>query len=96
MKGGGDRIVAATPTDRGVDDASQVAPLLDQVAEPEAFLKVAGAISRHARHAAIRRMSPVYFINLAVIRISSPWRLHHHLLLARYIFDTQCSVHSWY
>jgi len=28
------RIVASLLTDRGVDDASQVGPLLDQIAEP--------------------------------------------------------------
>jgi hypothetical protein len=51
------RIVAATLTGRGVDDASQVAPLLDQVADPVASLIGDGAYDRtdvyatmHDRH----------------------------------------------
>jgi len=32
------RIVAATLTDRGVDDATQVGPLLEQIADPVASL----------------------------------------------------------
>lgn len=38
------RIVAATPTERGVDDASQVEPLLDQIAGPVASLTSDGAV----------------------------------------------------
>ena len=37
------RIVATTLTDRGVDDAAQVGPLLDQVADPVASLTGDGA-----------------------------------------------------
>ncbi|XKH38719.1 IS5 family transposase [Azospirillum doebereinerae] len=40
------RIVAATLTDRGVDDASQVAPLLDQISQPVASVTGDGAYDR--------------------------------------------------
>ncbi len=43
MDAGSGRIVAATLTERGIDDASQVAPLLDQVAEPVASVTGDGA-----------------------------------------------------
>ena len=42
------RITAATLTDRGVDDATQVGPPLDQVADPVASLMGDGALD-HAR-----------------------------------------------
>ena len=42
------RIVAATLTDRGVDDATQVGPLLDQIDHPVASLTGDGALD-HAR-----------------------------------------------
>ena len=57
LDAGSGRIVAATLTDRGVDDASQVAPLLDQISEPVASVTGDGAYDRmgvyasvHARH----------------------------------------------
>ncbi|MFZ1426915.1 MAG: IS5 family transposase, partial [Geminicoccaceae bacterium] len=40
------RIVAATLTDRGVDDATQVGSLLDQIADPVASLTGDGAFDR--------------------------------------------------
>ncbi|CAO3363655.1 Transposase [Azospirillum palustre] len=52
------RIVAATLTERGVDDASQVAPLLDQVAEPVASLTGDGAYDRTGVYAAVHERHP--------------------------------------
>ena len=46
MDAGSGRIVAATLTDRGVDDASQVGPLLDQISEPVASVTGDGAYDR--------------------------------------------------
>ncbi len=46
LDAGSGRIVAATLTDRGVDDASQVAPLLDQISEPVATVIGDGAYDR--------------------------------------------------
>lgn len=54
---GSGRILAATLTDRGVDDASQVARLLDQISRPVASVTGDGAYDRtgvcasvHERH----------------------------------------------
>lgn len=55
MDGGSGRIVAATLTDRGVDDASQVAPLLDQINEPLATLTGDGAYDRTRVYAAVQQ-----------------------------------------
>src|SRR4051812_32657495 len=46
LDAGNGRTVAATPPARGVDDASQVAPLLDQISEPVASLTGDGAYDR--------------------------------------------------
>ncbi|WP_377807928.1 transposase (plasmid) [Azospirillum sp. A29] len=45
------RIVAATLTDRGVDDAAQAGPLLDQVADPVTALLGDGAYDRNSIYA---------------------------------------------
>ena len=47
------RTVAATLTDRGVDDAAQVGPLLDQVADPVASLTGGGAYDRNGAYAEV-------------------------------------------
>ena len=52
------RIVAATLTDRAVDDAAQVGPLLDQIDEPVAFVMGDGAYDRTAVYAAVRERHP--------------------------------------
>ncbi|MGY0790297.1 IS5 family transposase [Azospirillum argentinense] len=48
------RIVAATLTDRAVDDAAQVGPLLDQIAGPVAALTGDGAYDCNGVYAAVR------------------------------------------
>lgn len=52
------RIVAATLTDRGVDDASQVGPLLDQVSSPVASLTGDGAFDRSSVYADVHERHP--------------------------------------
>ena len=52
------RIVAATLTDRGVDDAIQVGPLLDQVADPVASLTGDGAFDRSSVYADVHERHP--------------------------------------
>ena len=52
------RIAAATLTDRGVDDATQVGPLLDQVAEPVALLTGDGACDRSSAYADMHERHP--------------------------------------
>ena len=52
------RIVAATLTDRGVDDAIQVRPLLDQIADPVASLTGDGAFDRSSVHADMHKRHP--------------------------------------
>src|SRR6478735_7855290 len=52
------RIVAATLTDRGVDDAAQVGPLLDQVADPVASLTGDGAFDRSSVYADMHERHP--------------------------------------
>jgi hypothetical protein len=52
------RIVAATLTDRAVDDAAQVGPLLDQVADPVASLTGDGAYDRSGVYAAVHGRHP--------------------------------------
>ena len=52
------RIVAATLTDRGVDDASQVGPLLVQITEPVASLTGDGAYDRNRVYAALQQRHP--------------------------------------
>ncbi|MBP2309734.1 IS5 family transposase [Azospirillum melinis] len=52
------RIVAATLTDRDVDDAAQVAPLLDRIGEPVASLTGDGAYDRTAVYAAVHERHP--------------------------------------
>ncbi len=51
-------IVAATLTDRGVDDATQVGPLLDQVADPVAALTGDGAFDRSSVYADLHERHP--------------------------------------
>ncbi|WP_391349730.1 transposase [Azospirillum sp. A23] len=58
MGAGSGRIVATTPTERGVDDAWQVAPLLDQVAEPVASITGDGAYDRTGVYAAVHERHP--------------------------------------
>ncbi|WP_451995175.1 IS5 family transposase [Azospirillum argentinense] len=58
MDAGSNRIVAATLTERGVDDASQVGPLLDQVAEPVASVTGDGAYDRTGVYAAVHERHP--------------------------------------
>ena len=53
-----DRIVAATLTDRGVDDATQVGPLLDQIADPVASLTGDGAFDRNGVYADVHERHP--------------------------------------
>ncbi|WP_247876435.1 IS5 family transposase [Azospirillum brasilense] len=52
------RIVAATLTDRAVDDAAQVGPLLDQVADPVAALLGDGAYDRNGVYADMQARHP--------------------------------------
>src|SRR5690349_10046028 len=52
------RIVAATLTDRDEDDASQVGPLLDQVAEPVASFTADGAYDQESVYAAVAERHP--------------------------------------
>jgi hypothetical protein len=58
MDPGSGRIVAATLTDRDVDDASQVGPLLDQISEPVASLTGGGAYDRSGVYAAVHERHP--------------------------------------
>lgn len=58
MDAGSGRIVATTLTERGVDDASQVAPLLDQVAEPVTSITGDGAYDRTGVYAAVHKRHP--------------------------------------
>ena len=58
MDAGTDRIVAATLTDHGVDDASQGGPLLDQVAEPVASVTGDGAHDRTGVYASVHERHP--------------------------------------
>ena len=55
MDAGSGRIVAATLTDRGVEDASQVAPSLDRISEPVAG---DGAYDRNQGYAAVHERHP--------------------------------------
>lgn len=52
------RIVAATLTERGVADATQVGPLLDQVADPVASLTSDGAYDQNGVYADVRKRHP--------------------------------------
>jgi hypothetical protein len=52
------RIVAATLTDRDVDDASQVGPLLDQVAGPVASFTGDGAYDQESVYAGVAERHP--------------------------------------
>ena len=52
------RIVAATLTGRGVDDATQIGPLLDQVADPVASLTGDGAFDRSSVYAEVHQRHP--------------------------------------
>ena len=52
------RIVAATLTGRGVDDATQIGPLLDQVADPVASLTGDGAFDRSSVYADMHKRHP--------------------------------------
>jgi hypothetical protein len=52
------RIVAATLTDRAVDDASQVAPLLDQIPGPVASFTGDGGYDRTGVYAAVHERHP--------------------------------------
>ena len=52
------RIVAATLTGRGVDDATQIGPLLDQVADPVASLTGDGAFDRSSVYADVHERHP--------------------------------------
>jgi len=52
------RIVAATLTDRSVDDATQVGPLLDQVSSPVASLTGDGAFDRSSVYADMHERHP--------------------------------------
>ncbi len=52
------RIVAATLTDRAVDDAAQVGPLPDQVADPMAVLTGDGAFDRSSVYAEVHQRHP--------------------------------------
>ncbi|WP_264658022.1 IS5 family transposase [Azospirillum canadense] len=58
MDAGSGRIVAATLTGRGVDDASQVGPLLDQIAGPVASLTGDGAYDRSGVYASVHERHP--------------------------------------
>jgi hypothetical protein len=50
--------VAATLTDRAIDDAAQVGPLLDQITEPVASLTGDGAYDRNRVNAALQQRHP--------------------------------------
>ena len=52
------RIVAATLTDRDEDDAAQLGPLLDQVAEPVAAVTADGAYDQDSVHADVAERHP--------------------------------------
>ena len=52
------RIVAATLTDRDEDDASQVGPLLDQVADPVASFTADGAYDQESVYADVAERQP--------------------------------------
>ena len=52
------RIVAATLTDRDVDDAAQVGPLLDQIDEPVVALTGDGAYDRTGVYASVHQRHP--------------------------------------
>jgi hypothetical protein len=52
------RIVAATLTDRAVDDAAQVGPLLDQMADPVTAFSGDGAYDRNGVYAAMQARHP--------------------------------------
>src|SRR3982751_6233206 len=52
------RIVAATLTDRDEDDASQVGPVLDQVADPVASFTADGAYDQESVYAAVAERHP--------------------------------------
>src|SRR5215212_699515 len=52
------RIVAATLTDRDEDDAAQVGPLLDQVADPVASFTADGAYDQESVYAAVAERHP--------------------------------------
>ena len=52
------RIVAATLTDRGVDDAAQVGPLLDQMADPVVALTGDGTYDRSSVYADVHERHP--------------------------------------
>ena len=52
------RIVAATLTDRDEDDASQVGPLLDQVADPVASVTADGAYDQESVYADVAERHP--------------------------------------
>lgn len=58
MDAGSGRVVAATLTERGVDDASRVASLLDQAAEPVASFTGDGAYDRTGVYAAGHQRHP--------------------------------------
>ena len=58
MEAASGRIVAATLTDRGVDDATQVGPLLDQVADPVASLTGDGAFDRSSVYGDVHERHP--------------------------------------
>ncbi|WP_247896605.1 hypothetical protein [Azospirillum argentinense] len=58
MDAGTGRIVAATLTDHGVDDASQVGPLLDQIAGPVASVTGDGAYDRTGVYASVHERHP--------------------------------------
>ena len=58
MDAGTGRIVAATLTERGVDDASQVGPLLDQNPGPVASVTGDGAYDRSSVSAAVHERHP--------------------------------------
>ncbi|OYD82324.1 transposase [Azospirillum brasilense] len=53
LDAGSGRILAAALTDRGVDDASQVARLLDQISGPEASVTGDGAYDRTGVYASV-------------------------------------------
>jgi transposase len=52
------QIVAATLTDRAIDDAAQVGPLLDQVTGPVATFSADGAYDRTGVYAAVQERHP--------------------------------------
>ena len=58
MDAGSGRIVAPTLTERGVDDASQVGPLLDQITGPVASLTGDGAYDRSGVYASVQQRHP--------------------------------------